>query len=69
MDYVHTGSIVFTDCWKGYIDLNILGFFTFTVNHPKNFVNPITGVHTQRIENLWCMVKKSIRRRCLTNSN
>jgi hypothetical protein len=68
MEYVHTGSIVFTDCWKGYIDLNTLGFFHFTVNHSKNFVNPITGVHTQRIENLWCMVKKSIRRRCLTNT-
>lgn len=66
-EYVLPGSIIFTDGWKGYGNLNSMGYFHYTVNHSKNFVNPVTGVHTQRIENLWCCVKKSIRRRCLTN--
>ena len=57
-EFVEEGSITFTDEWKGYGKLNGLGFFHYTVNHSRNFVNPLSGVHTQKIENLWCMVKK-----------
>jgi transposase-like protein len=66
-EYVHEQSFIFTDEWRGYSNLNELGYFHYTVNHSKNFINPITGVNTQKIESLWCVVKKSIRRRCLSN--
>jgi hypothetical protein len=56
MEYVHSGSIFFADCWKGYIDVTALGFLYFTVGNSKKIVNPVTGVHRQRIENLWCIV-------------
>ena len=36
-----------------------------TVNHSKNFVDPITGTCANRIESKWCKLKQKIpNRRC-----
>lgn len=67
LDHVHPGSVIFTDCWAGYNDIKNLGYYHFTVNHRRNFVNPENGVNTQQVENLWCMLKKNLRKRSLTN--
>lgn len=61
--YVKPGSIVMTDMWKGYQGLEILGLIHKKINHGKNFVDPITGAHTNTIEGTWGGLKLQIRPR------
>ena len=44
-DKVHEGTLVMTDCWKGYstAELELSKYQHLTVNHKYNFVNPVTG--------------------------
>ena len=58
--YVEKGSIVHTDCWKGYLNIEESGFKHKTVNHSENFVDPETGAHTNTIEGLWNGIKLQI---------
>lgn len=71
-EYVEPGTTVMTDCWKGYSNLENLGFRHRTVNHSLNFVDPINRTtHTQNIEAQWSKIKRDMRRRigrmCATN--
>lgn len=56
------GSIIHSDSWCAYNNLNINGYSHFTVNHSRNFVDPQTGVHTQNIERLWRDMRAAIPR-------
>ncbi|KCZ74470.1 hypothetical protein H311_04565, partial [Anncaliia algerae PRA109] len=47
---VRPGSIIHTDEWKAYIKLNQSNFDHKTIRHKFNFVDPITGIHTQNVE-------------------
>lgn len=38
------------------------GFAHSTVNHEKNFKDPVTGTHTNTIEGRWFCVKRSLPR-------
>lgn len=58
---IRPGSIIMSDMWKAYSKIEkIPGMHLkhFTVNHSENFVNPITGAHTQSIESLWASAKR-----------
>ncbi|KAG0441664.1 hypothetical protein DMUE_0881 [Dictyocoela muelleri] len=54
------GSDVVTDGWKGYKNIDKLGYNHFIVNHKENLTNPENNRNTQRIENLWMLAKKKI---------
>jgi len=59
---VQPGSIIFSDCWSGYIGVRCY-YEHHTVNHKLNFVNPQTGTNTQAIESRWNVLKRFLRRK------
>ena len=64
--FVLPGTI-YSDEWASYNILNHTGFIHQTVNHSENFVDPSSGVHTQKIEGSWRGVKKRMRKSQTTN--
>ena len=52
-DYIQPHTIIHTDMWKGYTNIKKNGYIHKTVNHSKNFINPVDGTHTQNIERFW----------------
>ncbi|GBN92361.1 hypothetical protein AVEN_268008-1 [Araneus ventricosus] len=60
--FVKPGSTVLSDCWGSYNGLMAEGYVHHTVNHSKNFKDPITGVHTNGIEGTWGAIKADFRK-------
>ena len=58
LEHVQPGTIIVTDQFKSYNHLSRLGYYHYSVNHSKHFVDPITRAHTQRIEGFWKQVRK-----------
>ena len=46
--------------WRGFNNLKNIGYKHMTVNHSKNFKDPVTGVHTNIIKETWNGLKQSI---------
>ncbi|KCZ79135.1 hypothetical protein H312_03477 [Anncaliia algerae PRA339] len=67
LENIEEGTIVVTDCWAGYVNLDSLEFIHYTVNHSLNFVDPITGANTQAIENHWSVLKRKLSARFVTS--
>jgi len=59
--YIRPGSIIMSDYWKAYNDLQQAGFQHNTVHHTYNFVDPYTEAHTQNIEKLWDLLNGEIK--------
>ena len=60
-EYVAEGSIVFTDCWKGYIGLaEHCKVQHSTVNHSRFFKDPVTGMCTNSVEGLNNALKAAV---------
>lgn len=59
-NHIENGTTIISDCWKAYDLLSNEGFTHLKVNHSLNFVDPISGAHTQNIERLWRDVKNNI---------
>lgn len=64
--HVIKGSLVYTDGWRGYYGLDEYGYKHFSVNHSLNFVDPVSGVHTNTIEGNWSPLKRFVPVRCRT---
>ena len=61
--YVNPGTTLCSDKWRSYISIPRYGFYHLTVNHKKNFVDPLTGCHTQDIESNWNACKQFLRKK------
>ncbi|CAF1296695.1 unnamed protein product, partial [Rotaria sp. Silwood1] len=58
-EYVLPDTTIHSDEWKAYHNLGRNpDYVHLTVNHSLNFVDRTTGVHTQKIENTWMLVKR-----------
>ncbi|KAJ4429038.1 hypothetical protein ANN_26034 [Periplaneta americana] len=60
--HVQPNTTIYTDCWRGYDSVNQHQFQHISVNHSLNFVNPVTGVHTNNIESVWRPLRKRLSR-------
>ena len=60
--HILSGTRVVGDMRKTYDCLNDEGYSHLTVSHSLNLVDLDTGAHTQRIENTWWRVKRSMPR-------
>ena len=58
--HVRPGSIIHSDLWRAYHNLEQLGYEHLTVNHSVNFKDPETGACTNAIEGSWNGIKASI---------
>ena len=56
------GTVFCSDSWKAYYKLpeniDLEDVLYFPVNHTNNYVDPVTGAHTQSIEGLWRHAKE-----------
>ena len=60
--WIKPGSIIHSDCWKGYTRLSKLGYTHVTVNHSKEFLNRENAACTNCIESEWRHAKVAMPR-------
>lgn len=62
LEKIKPGSIIHSDMWRAYSNIASHGYIHKTVNHSKQFKDPISGCHTNLIEAYWSAVKRSLKR-------
>ena len=67
--YIRPGTTVISDEWRAYFDVGISGYTHQTVNHSENFVDPVTGAHTQSVEGHWSCTKRMMRKQGVMNTS
>ena len=58
--HVEPGTVIMSDCWRGYTRLEDEGYEHLTVNHSQHFIDPVSGANTQRIESSWRALKRRL---------
>ncbi|KCZ77487.1 hypothetical protein H311_01499 [Anncaliia algerae PRA109] len=64
--HVHSDSIIFTDCWKGYVNIKNEFSSHKTINHSLAFVDFVNNIHTNTIEGNWAGIKQNLPIQCRT---
>ena len=67
--YIHPGSLIVTDGWASYADLDELGYNHIWVNHKEHFVDSDTGACTNHVESMWQKFKHPHKKRFGTARN
>ena len=57
--WIEHGTLIISDCWKSYVNLEKHGYKHATVNHSVEFVNK-DGQHTNKVEGLWRLAKAAL---------
>ena len=57
--WIEPGTVIISDCWKAYCNLEKYGYRHFTVNHSKEFVNA-AGQSTNKMEGHWRQAKAKL---------
>ena len=65
VDSISPGTTIISDQWRAYNNIRNLNnnYVHLTVNHSLNFVDPVTGAHTQKKERNWNGAKAKFRAR------
>ena len=59
---VVAGSTIWSDEWAAYRQISSLGYTHQTVNHSRNFWDPVTNVCTNHVEAYWNAVKRRFKK-------
>ena len=59
--YVRPGTMIYSDGWAAYNNLPNIGYGHERVIHADNFVDPVTGVHTNGVEAYWSRAKQKLK--------
>ena len=61
---LRSGTTVYSDSWAAYRSVQQLPAVSQhdMVNHSLNFIDPVTGMHTQNVESYWNRVKTKFKR-------
>lgn len=64
-------SIVQSDKWVTFNGIHNLNknYVHGKINHAKNFIDPLTGAHTQTVERMWGVVKRKKNHKYLTRKS
>ncbi len=68
MQHINQKTEIHSDEWRAYNRIKHEEYDHYTVNHTENFVDPVTGRHTQLIECLWNVAKSEIDKRAMGKS-
>ena len=60
-EFVEPGTVIISDKFSPYFNLNDVGYIHLMVNHSENFIDPYTGAHSNTIEGLWSQVKRKLK--------
>lgn len=60
-EFVEPGTVIISDKFSPYFNLNDVGYIHLMVNHSENFVDPYTGAHSNTIEGVWSQVKRKLK--------
>lgn len=52
-EYLHSESIIYTNCWIGHNELDKNFRRHLTINHKIFFEDPVTNVHANAVEGNW----------------